>query len=43
MSKASQKIIISAAASALANCLIGHLVGWCLFEELGLPCPRSKN
>lgn len=43
MSKASQKIILSAAVSALANCLIGHLVDWCLFEELGLPCPRPRS
>jgi len=43
MSKASQKMIISAGLSALANCLAGHVVDWCLFETLGLPCPRGRN
>jgi hypothetical protein len=26
--------------SAFANCLAGHLVD-CLFERIGLPCPRG--
>jgi hypothetical protein len=43
MLRASQKIIIAAGVSALVNCLVGHLVDWCLFEVLGLPCPGGRN
>jgi hypothetical protein len=28
------------AVSAFANCIAGHIVG-CLFERIGLPCPRG--
>jgi hypothetical protein len=29
--------------TALANYLIDHLVQWCLFEVLGLGCPRRRS
>jgi hypothetical protein len=35
-----KKTIAGVFAAALANCLMDHLVQWCLFEVLGLDCPR---
>jgi hypothetical protein len=43
MSSSTKKIIVSTAVTALCNCLIGHLVEWCLFEMLGLNCPHGKS
>jgi hypothetical protein len=38
-----KKIIITAFASALANCLVGHVTDWCLFQALGLRCPGEAQ
>jgi len=33
-----KKIIIGAAVGAVANCIVGHIVG-CVFRAAGLRCP----
>ncbi len=38
-----KKIIITAAAGAVANCLVGHVADWCLFRALGLRCPATHS
>ena len=38
-----KKIIITALAGAVANCLVGHVADWCLFRSLGLRCPREAQ
>jgi hypothetical protein len=38
-----KKIIITALAGAVANCLVGHAADWCLFRTLGLRCPGETQ
>ena len=38
-----KKIIITAVAGAVANCVAGHIVDWCLFKTLGLRCPLETQ
>lgn len=38
-----KKIIITALAGAVANCLVGHVADWCLFRTLGLRCPGEAQ
>ncbi len=38
-----KKIITGAVASAVLNCLAGHVVDWCVFRALGMRCPREAG
>ena len=38
-----KKIIVGAVASAMINCLIDHVVDWCIFRALGMRCPREAG
>jgi hypothetical protein len=38
-----KKIIVSAAIGAVANCLVGHIVDWCIFRALGMRCPHEAG
>jgi hypothetical protein len=37
------KAITGVLVTALANCLMDHLIQVCLFEALGLGCPRHRS
>lgn len=38
-----KKIIVSALAGAVVNCLAGHIVDWCIFKALGKRCPGEAG
>jgi hypothetical protein len=37
------KKIITTVAGAVANCVAGHIIDWCLFRVLGLRCPLETQ
>jgi hypothetical protein len=37
------KALAGAFVTALANCLMGHILQACLFEALGARCPRRRS
>jgi hypothetical protein len=38
-----KKIILATATSAILNCLVGHLISWCMFEAMGMDCPCRRS
>jgi hypothetical protein len=43
VSSAAKKAFAGMLVTALANCLLDHLVQVCVFEALGIDCPRRRS